>query len=91
MTTSVIQALATGLPVIATKHSGFPDQIEDGRNGFLVEEGDYDALAEKILFYMDHTELWGNFGVYGRKLMEEKYDCKKLIEKQIDYYYKILS
>lgn len=91
MTTSAIQALATGLPVIATRHSGFPDQIKEGKNGFLVAEGDYEALAEKILYMMDHPELWPQFGRFGRAYMMEHYDSSPLIEKQIAYYRNILS
>jgi len=91
MTTAVIQALATGLPTIATKHSGFPDQIIEGQNGFLVEEGDFKALAEKILFYIDHPEDWSRFSKFGRQLVMEKYNQDVLIEKQIDYYNQFIS
>lgn len=91
MTTSAIQALATGLSVIATRHSGFSDQIKDGKNGFLVDEGDYQALAEKILYMMDHPELWPQFGRFGREYMAAHYDSRPLIDKQISYYQKILS
>lgn len=91
MTTSVIQALATGLPCIATRHSAFPDQIIDGKNGYLVDEGDFKALAERIMHCMYHPELWAEFGDYGRKLVEEKYDAQALIEKQINYYQEIIA
>jgi len=86
MTTSVIEAFATGLPVIATLHSGFPEQIEEGKSGFLVPEGDYEALAEKILYLIDHDEVWASFGEQGRKCVSEKYDSDKLISDQISLY-----
>lgn len=86
MTTATIEALATGLPAITTNHSGFTDQIHDGKNGYIVPEGDYHALAEKILEYMQHPELWGQFGNYGRKLMRGRYDSGDLIERQITIY-----
>jgi len=44
----VSDALALGLPVIATRHGGLPEQVIDGENGFVVDEGDYQALAERI-------------------------------------------
>lgn len=91
MTTSVIQALATGLPVIATRHSAFPDQIKEGQNGFLVDEGDYKKLAEKILYYMNHPEMWPKFGRFGRKHVMKTYNSKVLIKKQIDFYYKVIN
>jgi len=90
MTISVMQALATGLPAITTTHSAFPDQIKDGKNGFLVDEGDYKALAEKILYYMEHPELWPGFGRFGRELMLKQYDSKLIIDRQIKLYESIL-
>jgi len=91
MNVIISQALATGLPVIATKHSGLPDQVKEGKNGFLVDEGDYKALADKILYYMDHPELWPEFGRFGREWVMKNYNSKILIERQIDYYKKIKS
>ncbi len=90
MNVVISQALATGLPVIATKHSGLPDQVKDGKNGFLVDEGDFSALAERILYFMDHPELWSQFSVFGRNHAKEEYDGNKLIDKQIQYYDEIL-
>ncbi len=90
MTTAAIEALATGLPAITTRHSGFPEQIIDGKNGFMVDEGDYEALAEKIIYFMDHPELWADFGEFGRKYMLENYDSKKLIDGQIEIYKSLL-
>ncbi|MCK4539881.1 glycosyltransferase [Candidatus Parcubacteria bacterium] len=91
MNTVISQALATGLPVITTKHSGLPDQVKDGKNGFLVLEGDYKALAEKILYYMNHPKLWPEFGKFGRKHVLENYDAKLLIDKQVECYYDVIE
>lgn len=90
MNTVISQALATGLPVITTMHSGLPDQVKDGKNGFLVKEGDYQALAEKIVYMIEHPEHWREFGMFGRKHVLEHYDSKKLIEKQIGFYDRVL-
>jgi len=49
MNVIVSQAVASGLPVITTVHSGLPEQVHDGESGFLVEEADYQALAEAII------------------------------------------
>ena len=66
MNTVISQALATGLPVITTRHSGLPDQIIDGKNGFLVDENNYKELAEKILTYINSSDLWPEFSNFGR-------------------------
>jgi colanic acid/amylovoran biosynthesis glycosyltransferase len=91
MNTIISQAMATGLPVITTHHSGLPEQVVDGHNGFLVAEGDYRELAEKIIQLIEHSELWRTFGVEGRKIVEQKYDNAKILEKQISIYNQIIN
>ena len=91
MTTSAIQALAMGLPCITTDHSGFREQIIDGKNGFIVPEGDFERLGEKILYYMEHPELWGAFGVHGRTYMKAHYDNSILIDRQVEIYNSLLE
>lgn len=83
--------MATGLPIITTRHSGLPDQVKDSKNGFLVGEGDYQALAEKIIYMIQHPEIWNYFGQFGRGHVEANYNSNILIEKQIDIYQEILN
>ncbi|HEY2800806.1 MAG TPA: glycosyltransferase [Chthoniobacterales bacterium] len=45
---SILEAMATGMPVLATRHGGIPEAVEDGRCGALVEERDYEALAGEM-------------------------------------------
>lgn len=45
---SILEAMATGMPVLATRHGGIPEAVEDGRCGALVEERDYQALAVEM-------------------------------------------
>lgn len=91
MNTSISQALATGLPVIATKHSGFPEQVIEGANGWLVPEGDFKALADAIQFFTEHPELWASLSRYARQHVLSNYDNAALIEKQIKFYRKAIS
>ena len=91
MTTAVIEALATGLPAITTDHSGFADQIIEGKNGYLAPEGNYKVLAQKIIMYLRQPESWGALGVYGRKRMLAMYDSKRLIDQQVSIYRSVLG
>ena len=91
MTTSVLHALATGLPVITTNHGAFSEQIVEGKNGFMVDEGDYQALADKILFMMDHPELWPSFGHFGREHVKKNFNLDVLVDQQADLYRKIIN
>jgi glycosyltransferase involved in cell wall biosynthesis len=87
----ISQALATGLPVIATRHSGLSEQVIDGICGFLVDEGDYEALAERVLTLAGQPELLAAFGVAGRTHVDESYNFATLIEQQIEEYGKLVQ
>jgi colanic acid/amylovoran biosynthesis glycosyltransferase len=89
--TVVTQALATGLPVITTRHSGLPEQVVDGENGFLVDEGDYRALAERILTIAEQPELLPTLSERCRRHVELHYNAAILIERQIEIYRELAS
>jgi colanic acid/amylovoran biosynthesis glycosyltransferase len=90
MNTSISEALATGLPVVATRHSGFPDQVKEGVNGYLANEADPADFAEKILEYMVHPERWGAMSDAARAHSLAHYDRQALIGRQIEYYRRIV-
>ncbi len=78
------EAMAMGLPVVSTYHAGIPELIENGITGFLVPEKDEDALADKIEFLIEHTEIWNSIVLAGRKFVKKNFDRdeenKKLIK-----------
>ncbi|MFA5736548.1 MAG: glycosyltransferase [Candidatus Paceibacterota bacterium] len=87
----ISQAEATGLPVIATKHSGFPEQVIENQNGFLVSEGDCRAIADKIIYLIENPEIWSNLSQKAREHVFLHYDKNLLIKKQIDLYSKAIE
>src|SRR5207249_4169513 len=91
MNVSISQAMATGLPVITTRHSGLPEQVTDNVNGFLVTEGDYHALAEKIIEMIQHSERWAEMGRKGRARVEANYNSDRLLDRQVALYEEILQ
>ena len=87
----ISQALALGVPVLATRHSGLPEQVVDGLNGFLVEEGDFAALAERILRLLEHPELVTELSCAARPHVAERYGAARLIEQQIAAYEELVA
>jgi len=87
----VSEALACGKPVIGTKVGGIPDQIIDGYNGFLVKPKDHKEIAEKILWLLEHPDEAKRMGMNGRRIVEEKFDVEKRIDRIIEVYEKVIS
>jgi len=63
----ITEAMASGLPVIATDIAGIPEQIEDGTNGFLISPGDVDALASCLDRLVSSPDLRKRLGAAGRE------------------------
>lgn len=83
------EAQACGMPVISTFHNGIPEGVLNGKSGFLVPEKDVNALAEKMEYLINHSELWPEIGRAGRRFVEEKYDIVKL-NKRLEKIYEAL-
>ena len=86
----VKEAMALGLPVVCTLHGGIPELVEDGVSGFLVKERDVDSLADRLLYLVEHPELWPKMGCEGRSCIEKEYDMNKLNDQLVDLYQKSL-
>jgi len=80
------EAMAMGLPVLSTVHSGIPELVEDGVSGFLVPERDVEALADRLACLLDHPELWPEMGRAGRTRVEAEYDIRKLNDQLLAHY-----
>ncbi len=80
-TTVLLEAQAMGLPVISTYHAGIPEVVINEKTGLLVPERDEKGLVEAINYYISNPELWNEIGKAGRKLMEDKFDIRKLNKK----------
>jgi len=81
--------MASGLPVITTRHSGLPEQVTDGVNGLVVPEDNWRMLANAIVSLVEHPERWAPMGVAGRAHARESYDNRVLIDSQIALYHEL--
>jgi glycosyltransferase involved in cell wall biosynthesis len=82
----VVEAAASGLPVVATRHSGIPEAVIDGETGFLVGEGDVDTLADRIGRVLASEDLQRDMGIAARRLAERKFDRVRLTERLEEIY-----
>jgi colanic acid/amylovoran biosynthesis glycosyltransferase len=80
----LMEALATGLPVIATRHSGIPELVDDGVSGILVGERDPAALAGAIARLVGDTDGWAEMGRRGRRRIEADYDVHRLNDRLVE-------
>jgi len=74
---SVLEAMAMGLPVVATTVTGLPEMVEDGRTGFLVQPHDAAALASAMRRLADAPRLRSEFGRAGRLKVERQFDSER--------------
>ncbi|MEA5579248.1 glycosyltransferase [Anabaena sp. UHCC 0451] len=84
------EAMAMGLPVISTWHGGIPELVEDGVSGFLVNERDSEAIAQRLLYLIEHPETWTQMGQAGRRRVEEKYNMELLNDELVKIYQHLL-
>lgn len=84
------EAQCSGMPVLATRHNGFPETIRDGQSGFLVPERDVEALEERLRYLLTHPAIWPDMGRAGRAWVEEKFDNARLAVALVELYQRIL-
>ncbi len=84
-----IEALAAERPVVATRVGGVPDVVDDGADGFLVEVGDVDGLADRLARLARDPELRARFGRTGRERVIPRYRVSRLVE-DVDRLYRDL-
>jgi len=80
------EAMATGLPVVATRHGGIPELVIDGENGRLVPERDPAALADAIAALLDRPDGWHEMGLAGRQKVVSEYSREVVAERTLEAY-----
>jgi glycosyltransferase involved in cell wall biosynthesis len=74
---AVIEAGASAIPVVTTRHEGIPDVVIDGETGFLVEERDVEAMADRMIELASDPGLALRLGEAGRKRIETHFSMDR--------------
>jgi colanic acid/amylovoran biosynthesis glycosyltransferase len=87
----LLEAAATGVPVVGSRIGGIPEGIIDGQTGFLAPESDPDALARCMGDLLDDPAMRHHMGSQGRALVEERFDIRRQTEILEGFYDALLS
>lgn len=84
MPRTVLEAMATGRPILTTNVPGCRETVIPGENGYLVPKADAEALAERMIWFIENRDQWDRMGKRSRELAEEKYDVHKVNAKLLE-------
>ena len=80
MPLTILEAMASGLPVIATPIGGTPELLKEGVHGLLFPVGDYRALANSVNRVLTNSDMARKMGERGRLLVEESYPWSRMVK-----------
>jgi glycosyltransferase involved in cell wall biosynthesis len=76
---TVLEAMACGTPVVASRVGGIPEQVDDGRTGFLAAPGDTAATADAVLRLLKSPDLATQIGAAARAEAERRFDVAHML------------
>jgi glycosyltransferase involved in cell wall biosynthesis len=88
---TILEAMATGLPVIATRVGGNAELIESGMTGTLVPPANGDALAQAILGYFNDRITAGRHAKAGRRVVENRFSLSRMVADYESLYERALA
>ena len=91
MPLSVLEAMASGIPVVATRVGDIPRIVEDGLTGILVPAKDPEALANALEVYLADSTRRRAAGQAGRERVEQNYSVEAMVLATVDAYHAVMS
>ena len=89
--TSLLAAMAYGLPVLAVASGGVPEYVDDGENGLLVAKSDPELAADGLLRLLTDEPLSAQLGRKARQTIEERFSAGRMVENTLSAYQKVLD
>lgn len=88
---AMLEAMATGLPVVATLHGGIPEAVTSREDGILVPERDIPALAQALLELAGDPSLYTTLSTHAAASVREKFEQSRSISRLEDCYRELLA
>jgi trehalose synthase len=88
---TVTEALWKGKPVVAGNVGGIPNQIRDGKTGFLVDPNDYKTCADRIVRLLKEPKMAQDMGIRAKEFVRENYLTTRLVSDYLDLLYEVLK
>lgn len=79
MPLTLLEALASGVPVVATEVGGIPEVVESGTTGYLVPKGSAEFLAKRIIELLQDPAKAQSMALAGRTMVREKFPAEKMV------------
>lgn len=89
MPNALLEAMACGIPCVATRVSGSEDIIQHEVNGLLVESEDYQGMAQALLTLLHNPVLTRMYGQNARKTVETAYSLESIMDRYVELYQRI--
>ena len=88
---AIMEAMASGLPVIGSQVGGIPELISDNETGYILHYDDYRSYADKIIVLLKNNTLRNQMGKKGRKFAIQNFNKKDIIIKNIEVYKSVMT
>lgn len=88
---SVLEAMAARLPVVGTPVAGTPEEIIEGETGFMIQPGDRDAIADRLIRLLTDPVLRASMGAAGRSRVEKHFENEVVTARLIELWRKAIS
>lgn len=88
---AMLEAMATGLPVAATRHGGIPEAVEEGESGVLVAEDDWEKLAEKLVVLLQDEQRWEAMGAAASTGVKNRFSRQQQITDLEEIYREVIE